>query len=73
VIDSYTAGIYNDSGGKLGSTEIRRFDDGSIFYSISFLHEGKFGVDFASTLLSRAVSLFRRVHRDSEEGTDAGH
>lgn len=73
VVESYMAGIYDDSNARLGSTEVRRFNDGTTLYSISFSHEGAFVVDFASTLLSSAVSLFKRVYRGSQEGVDAGH
>ena len=72
LLEAYSVGIYDDSSNRLGAAEIRRIGDTSIFYSISFLQNGKFGAPFASALMDRAVTLFKRVQLERGGETHAG-
>lgn len=73
VMESYSAGIYDNSNGRMASVEVRRFNDESLFYSVSFYREGQLTRDFTNAILDQAVTLFKRVHRDNEEEADAEH
>jgi hypothetical protein len=72
VLESYSAGLHDGSGVRIGVSEVRWFEGGSALYAISFFHQGAFGAGTAAILLNRAVSLLGRVYVSGEEATDAG-
>jgi hypothetical protein len=71
TLESYSVAIYDETDERIGTAEVRRIGSDTTFYSVSFSEVGRFSAAFSSALLERAAILFRRIHRESEEGTHA--